>query len=415
MKVRLALLLGGLSAFGPLSIDMYLPAFPEIAAALHTGQAQVQLTLTAFMVGLALGQAVAGPLSDAYGRRNPLLIGLACYTMTSLACAIAPSIYTLVGLRFIQGMSAAAGVVIARAAVRDLFTGAAMARFFSMLMLVSGLAPILGPLVGAQVLRWTMWSGVFVVLAYFGVALLIAVMACLRETLPEDKRRPADLRTVARTYVRVGTDRTFVAYAMCVGFVSGAMFAYIAGSPFVLQELHGLSPQTYGVVFGANALGLVVAAQGNRLLLRWFTPRGLLTAGLVASALGGIGVLAAAVGGLGLPWLLAPLFVVVAAVGVVNPNATALALADHGHRAGTASALLGVVQFLIGGVAAPLVGLGGTGSAMPMATVIAVLAVAGLAAFALFRPTTRRPGRYVVRREAETVRLRPVAAPPGRS
>ena len=390
---------------------MYLPAFPEIASRLHTGQAQVQLTLTAFMVGLAIGQAVFGPLSDAYGRRMPLLAGLTGYAAASLACAIAPSVFTLVGLRFAQGVSAAAGVVIARAAVRDIFTGPAMARFFSMLMLVSGLAPILAPVAGAQILRWTTWSGVFVVLAYFGVALLIASAICLRETLPPEKRRPPDLGGTLRTYGRVATDRTFVAYATAIGFVTAAMFAYIAGSPFVLQNLHGLSPQAYSIVFGVNALGLMVFSQANRVLLRWITARRLLTVGLLLSALAGAGVLYAVSQGLGLAYLLPSLFLVVASLGMVSPNATALALADHGSRAGTASALLGLTQFLIGGLAAPLVGLGESDSAMPMAVVIAGMSTAGLVSFALMRPTRRRPGRYVAMREAETVKFGPVEPP----
>ncbi|WP_258906322.1 multidrug effflux MFS transporter [Actinokineospora sp. UTMC 2448] len=412
-RARLALLLGGISAFGPLSIDMYLPAFPEIADGLDTGQAQVQLTLTAFMIGMAVGQAVVGPLSDTLGRRLPLLAGLTAYTMASLACAISPSVFTLVGLRFAQGVAAAAGVVIARAAVRDIFTGPAMARFFSMLMLVSGLAPILAPLIGAQVLRWTNWQGVFVVLAYFGVLLLIAATVCLRETLPPPKRRPANPRQIMRTYLRVATDRTFVAYATSIGFVTAAMFAYIAGSPFVLQELHGLSPQTYSLVFGANALGLMLFTQVNGILLRWLSPRVLLTVGLALSALAGAGVYTAVAMELELVYLLTALFLVVASLGIVSPNATALALADHGNRAGTASALLGVIQFLIGGLAAPLVGLGAERSATPMATVIAGMSAAGLIAFALLRPTRRRPGRYAAFRQADTIPFRPVGSPRG--
>ncbi|MGW5053487.1 multidrug effflux MFS transporter [Actinokineospora sp. NPDC004072] len=408
-RARLALLLGGISAFGPLSIDMYLPAFPEIADGLGTGQAQVQLTLTAFMVGMAVGQAVVGPLSDAYGRRRPLLAGLTAYTMASLACAIAPSVYTLVGLRFAQGVSAAAGVVIARAAVRDIFAGAAMARFFSMLMLVSGLAPILAPLIGAQVLRWTDWQGVFVVLAYFGVLLLIAAVICLRETLPPERRRPADPRRILRTYLRVATDRRFVAHATAIGFVTAAMFAYIAGSPFVLQELHGLTPLAYSIAFGANALGLMLFTQVNGLLLRWLRPSALLAGGLVLAALAGAGVYAAVALELGLPYLLPSLFLVVASLGVVSPNATALALADHGERAGTASALLGMVQFLIGGLAAPLVGLGAARSAEPMALVIAGMSAAGLLAYALLRPRRRRAGAL----DAETIRFQPVQPPRG--
>ncbi|GLZ37828.1 Bcr/CflA family drug resistance efflux transporter [Actinokineospora sp. NBRC 105648] len=405
MKLRLALILGGLSAFGPLSIDMYLPAFPQLAEQLATGPAQIQLTLTAFMFGLAAGQVVAGPLSDSFGRRGPLLVGLVLYTASSLACAIAPSVYALAAMRLAQGLSAAAGIVIARAAVRDLFSGAAMARFFSVLMLVNGLGPMLAPVIGAQVLRRTSWSGIFVVLAGFGVLLLIVCLVALPETLPAAHRRPAHLGRTLSTFVRIGTDRGFVAYAAAAGFALGAMFAYIAGSSFVLQDMYGMSPQQYSLVFGTNALGIVLFSQLNALLLRWFSPRRLLVCGLLASSAGGLAVLAAILFQLGLIALLAGLFVVVASVGMVTPNSTALALADHAHRAGTAAALLGVLQFVVGGLAAPLVGVGGQGTALPMGIVIAALTLGGLAAFALTRPTQDRPGRYVRRREATTVEV----------
>ncbi|MGH3861460.1 multidrug effflux MFS transporter [Actinokineospora sp.] len=401
-KARLALILGGLSAFGPLSIDMYLPAFPAMAEQLGTGQAKIQITLTAFMIGLAGGQIIAGPLSDAYGRRRPLLIGLALYTLSSLACAVAPSVVALVFLRLGQGVSAAAGIVIARAAVRDMFSGAALARFFSLMLLVNGLGPILGPIIGGQVLRFTQWPGIFIVLAGFGVVLFLVTALALPETLAPLGRRPARLGHVLRTYRRIGTDRSFIAYAAAAGFVMGAMFAYIAGSSFVLQELHGLSPQAYSFLFGANAVGIVVMAQVNGLLLRRFAPRRLLIVGLLTSVTGGLAVLAATYLNLGLLYLLPGLFVVVASVGIVTPNSTALAMADHGHRAGTASALLGLVQFVIGGLAAPLVGFGNPSTALPMGVVIATLSVLGLASFALTRPTKNRPGRYQTLRDADT-------------
>ncbi|PPK68984.1 Bcr/CflA family multidrug efflux MFS transporter [Actinokineospora auranticolor] len=398
-KFRLALILGGLSAFGPLSIDMYLPAFPEMAERLGTGPAQIQLTLTTFMIGLALGQAVAGPLSDSYGRRTPLLIGLALYAVSSLACVVAPSVYALVALRLAQGLSAATGVVIARAAVRDLFSGAAMARFFSALMVVNGLGPLLAPIIGGQVLRWASWEGIFWVLTGFGALLLGVVLLWMPETLPPSYRGSAHLGRTVRTYVKIASDRRFLAYAGSTGFIGAAMFAYIAGSSFVLQDVHGLSPQQYSLVFAGNAFGIMLMSQLNSLLLRRYAPRGLLVAGLVVGAVGGVGVLAAVLLGLGLPWLLAALFVAIACIGMVSPNSTALALADHGENAGAASALLGVLQFVIGGVAAPLVGLGGGQSALPMAIVIAVLSVAGIGLFAVLRP-------------AASIAVEPVAAVP---
>ncbi|WP_018687194.1 Bcr/CflA family efflux MFS transporter [Actinokineospora enzanensis] len=390
MQVRLALILGGLSAFGPLSIDMYLPAFPELAERLHTGPSQVQLTLTTFMIGLAVGQAVAGSLSDSFGRRGPLVVGLALYTASSVACVVAPSVYALAALRLAQGLSAAAGVVIARAAVRDMFSGAAMAKFFSALMLVNGLGPLLAPIVGGQLLRWTSWEGIFVALAAFGAVLLAVVVFFLPETLPPEYRGRPQLRRTLRTYVKIGTERSFFAYAAAAGFVGGAMFAYIAGSSFVLQDIHGMSPQEYSLVFAGNALGIMLVSQLNSLLLRWFAPRVLLVSALVVAAVGGLGVLASVAFALPLPFLLAALFVSVVCVGMVSPNSTALALADHGENAGAASALLGVLQFVIGGITSPLVGLGGGQTALPMAIVIAVLACTGIVLFAVLRPAAPR-------------------------
>jgi MFS transporter, DHA1 family, multidrug resistance protein len=382
--LRFALILGGLSAFGPLSIDMYLPAFPSMVHELQTGQSQVQLTLTAFMVGISTGQVVAGSLSDAMGRRRPLLVGLVLYTVASLACAFAPTVYALAGLRLLQGFGAAAGVVIARAVVRDLYSGVAMARFFSLLMLVNGLGPVLAPLIGGQLMRFTTWVGVFVVLTGCGLALLLASAFGLPETLPDRLRGPVRLGHTVKVFGRLLVDKSFVGYALSAGLLFGAMFSYISGSSFVLQEEFKLSPQAYSLVFGVNSVGIVAMGQLNRLLLRRFDPRAILGRTLVVAALGGLGVFVAVVAHLPLFGLLVPLFVMVASIGLVFPNSTALALAEHPDTAGSASALLGLLQFLIGGLVAPLVGIGG--SALPMGIAIGVLP---LAAVVVFRFLTR--------------------------
>jgi DHA1 family bicyclomycin/chloramphenicol resistance-like MFS transporter len=370
--IGLVIVLGALTAFGPMSIDMYLPAFPALAAHFHASQPQVQLTLTACLAGLALGQVFAGPLSDTLGRRRPLLVGLAGYTVASALCAFAPSSYLLTGLRFVQGLCGAAGLVISLAVVRDRYEGVAVARFFSALMLVNGLAPMLAPIIGGQLLRVTAWNGIFLVLTGYGLILIVTVAMALPETLPPHRRRPGHLGRVVRTFGELVRDRTFIGYALTRSLLFAAMFGYISGSAFVLQEIYGVSAQLYGVVFGVNALGLVLASQVNSRLLRRYPPRPLLAVALATSLLGGLGVLVA----VGLPghplfWLLPPLFVVVAGLGVVMPNGTALALANHRDAAGTASALLGMVQFAGGALVAPLVGLGGTRTALPMAVVIA--------------------------------------------
>jgi Bcr/CflA subfamily drug resistance transporter len=262
-RARRVLILGGLTAFGPLSLDMYLPALPALARGFSAAESEVQLTLTACVLGIAIGQVLAGPLSDTLGRRRPLMAGLALYTAASLLCAAAPAVPALTAFRLLQGFGAAAGIVIARAVVRDLHSGTAAARYFSMLMLVAGSAPILAPVIGGQVLRVTSWRGVFVVLGLFGAALLVASALGLRETLPADRRRSGELRDTLRTFGGLLTDRVFLGYALASGFAFAALFSYISGSPFVLQQLFGLSPQQFSAVFAMNAVGIVVSGQVN--------------------------------------------------------------------------------------------------------------------------------------------------------
>jgi DHA1 family bicyclomycin/chloramphenicol resistance-like MFS transporter len=378
----LVLILGALGGFGPLSIDMYLPGLPALSRELGASASEAQLTLSACLLGLALGQTVSGPLSDALGRRRPLLAGLAAYVVASLLCAAAPSVYALVALRFVQGVAGAAGLVIGRAIVRDLHHGLALARFFSILMLVSGLAPILAPIFGAQLMRVTSWRGVFLVLALLGLLLLMTAGAALRETLPPERRQTGGFAATIATFRRLLTDRAFVGYALSGGLAIGAMFAYIAGSPFVLQNVYGASPQLFSLIFGSNALGIMAVGQINARLVGRLSPVRLLATGLAIGAAGGLALLASVSTGVGgLPSVLASLFLVVASLGLVLPNASALALAGDPRIAGSASALLGLLQFVVGAAAAPLVGLGGEATAWPMAALIATLGLSGLSIF----------------------------------
>jgi MFS transporter, DHA1 family, multidrug resistance protein len=376
--VRLVVILGGLAAFAPLSFDMYLPAFPELATDFGTSASAIQLTLTSCLVGVAVGQLVFGSLSDARGRRGPLLVGLVVYTVASALCALAPDALTLAGLRFVQGFAAGAAVVASRAVVRDLHSGTAAARFFSSLMLVNGLAPVLAPSIGSAVLEVTTWEGIFLVLAATGVLLVGAVALGLPETLPRERRREAGLRRVLAGFGEPLRDRWFVGHALALGLAVSGVFAYIAGSSFVLQDVYGLSAREFGLVFGVNGLGILVCGQLNRLLLRWTEPRRILLAGLGASAVAGVGVLAAIAADAPLGLVLAPLFVGVATIGFVMPNATALALTNHPHVAGSASALIGTTQFAIAAVVAPLVGIAGRDTALPLGIALAVLGTAAL-------------------------------------
>ena len=387
-RARLFVLLGGLTAFGPLSIDMYLPALPAISRDLVASESLIQLTLTACLIGLALGQLLAGPLSDTLGRRRPLLVGVAIYVLASLLCALAPSAILLVLFRLVQGLAGAAGIVIARAVVRDMYSGVPAARYFSRLILVMGVAPILAPVLGGQVLRVGSWHGIFLVLALVTALLFVSALVWLPETLPAHLRRAGSLRDTGRRFGIIARDTRFVGYALSAGLAFGAMFAYISGSPFVLQGIYHVSPQTFSVIFGLNALGFVVTSQINGSLVSRIAPSRLLMGGLIVTAIGGLALLGVLlVGGLGLAAVLVPLFVLVSSIGFVVPNATALALSRHAEAAGTGSALLGVIQSGIAAFGAPLVGLAGITSAVPMGTVIAV---AGAGAILTYVLTSRR-------------------------
>ena len=383
-RLRLALILGGLTAFAPLSIDMYLPGLPVLGDDLSAGASAVQLTLTACMAGLAVGQLVAGPLSDRLGRRTPLLVGVGGFALASALCAAAPTVWALAGLRFAQGATGAAGIVIARAIVRDTHEGTALVRFFSMLMLVTGLAPILAPVIGGQVLEVTSWRGIFLVLAAIGVALFVAALVGLRETLPPARRRADGVRGTARTMSALLRDRHFAGFALAGALAFGALFTYVSGSPFVLQELYGASPQAFAVIFAVNSIGIVAFGQLNGRLAGRVPAMTMLRIGVTSMAVAGCAVLAVvAIGSLPLIALLVPLWVLVANMGFVFPNTTALALAGHPEAAGSASALIGVLQFAVGAIAAPVAGMAGTGTAVPMGAGIAAMALLSLAALRL--------------------------------
>lgn len=383
--------LGSLMAIGPLSIDMYLPAFPMIGKELLTGAAQIQLTLTACMIGMSLGQMVAGPFSDMRGRKGPLLTGLAAYTLASALCALAPTVQVLVALRLVQGISGGVAVVIVRAIARDMYGGVALARIFATLMLVSGLAPIMAPAAGAWLLTFTTWRGIFLVLGAAGLVLLGAVLGGVKETLPAAERRTGGMRATVAAFAGLLRDPAFMACALAGSVTFAGLFAYISGSPFVLQEIYGVSPQTYSLIFGINSLGLVIAAQvGGRLAGR-VRPVLLVMIGLLLTLSGGLFLLVCALAGLGLPAVVAALFVGMCGAGVVLPGTGALALASRPPQvAGSASALLGVLQFACGGAAAPVVGLAGGGTAVPMAALMTATAIVALVMFTVLRRFARR-------------------------
>jgi DHA1 family bicyclomycin/chloramphenicol resistance-like MFS transporter len=390
---RLIVLLGSIVAIGPLSIDTYLPAFPAMADALETSASSIQLTLTACLAGLALGQLVAGSLSDRLGRRRPILVGLTGYVVASLLCAVAPDVLTLTALRFLQGFCGAAGMVITQAVVRDQFSGAAAVRVFSSLMLIIGVAPIAAPVLGGQLLSLSSWRGIFVALAVIGALVLLAVATRLVETLPPERRDRRGLRHTLRTLRRLLGLRDFMGYAIASSLSFATVFAYVSGSSFVLQDIYGLSPQAFSVVFGANGIGLIAASRVNARLVARVEPVVLLRRAMASTATAALVLLAVLLaGGLGAWAVMVPLFAIVCSFAFALPNATALALGDHPEVAGAASALLGVIQFVSGAAVAPLVGIAGTGTAVPMGLVMAALGVAGVATARILIPADARGG-----------------------
>jgi MFS transporter, DHA1 family, multidrug resistance protein len=391
IKLIHVLILGGLNAFGPLSTDMYLPSLPAISRDLGATMAQTQITLSACILGLALGQVIAGPISDTIGRRRPLLIGIVAYVLASLLCVFAPSVAVLTILRFIQGFAGAAGLAIALATASDLYSGVVLARCFALLMLVQGISPIIAPVVGSQLLAITSWHGVFVALALIGIVMLLASAFGLGETLPVMRRQSGGLVASLRAFRDLLLDHRFIGYALSSGFAFAACIVYISVSPFVLQNIYGVSPQIFGLLFGVNALGLVIMSQVSGRLVGRIAPQKLLVWGMAAIAIGGVALLVVVLSGIGLVGVLASAFVITGSLGFIMPNITTLALSDT-KAAGSASALLGVLQLALGAITAPLVGLAGTASALPMAVVMAVFAIATLVAFVVLC----RPGRQAL-------------------
>ncbi|WP_312866492.1 Bcr/CflA family multidrug efflux MFS transporter [Streptomyces boluensis] len=393
------LVLGGLTAVPPLSMDMYLPALPEVTHALTAPAATVQLTLTACLAGMALGQLVVGPMSDKWGRRRPLLVGLLVYIVATALCALAPDAQLLIAFRLLQGLAGSAGIVIARAVVRDLYDGVDMARFFSTLMLISGVAPIVAPLIGGQVLRFTDWRGIFVVLTAIGVALTALVWRRLPETLAPERRQSGGVGEALRTMRGLLADRVFTGYMLAGGFAFAALFAYISASPFVIQEIYGASPQTFSLLFGLNSVGLITVGQINgKILVGRVRLDRALAVGLAVITLAATALLLMTTGvfgdarDIGLVPVAAGLFVLMSAMGLAMPNTNALALMRTPHAAGSASALLGTSSFLVGAVASPLVGIAGEHTAVPMAVVQLACALAAVTCFlALCRPWQNRP------------------------
>ena len=389
----LAAVLGLLTIFGPISMDLYLPVLPALTAELQSTTSVAQLTITACLLGLAIGQVIAGPLSDRFGRRMPLLIGVVAYTLTSALCAMSPSIEALILARFVQGLAGAVGIVIAQAAGRDVYSGGKLIRYYGRLTVLGGLAAIIGPVIGGQLATVTDWRGVFLFLAAVGIAVLVASLLAFRETLPADRRVTGGFSHTFNDFRRLLANRVFVGAVLITGFSYAAIFAYLSGATYILQGMYGLSPQGYSLAFGLNSFGFMVFGfAAGRLSERW-SERGTLTLGLVMAAAGALGLLATALLHLPLAAIVVSLFTMVSGVAVTSPPATSLALKGYPDIAGTASSLLGLARFAFGGLAAPLVGLGGANDAVPFGVVASVCTAAAVLCLGLARRrrTSRGP------------------------
>jgi len=385
--VLLTVLLGGFTAFGPLSMDLYLPAFPLLADELGASQAAVQLTLTADVVGIVVGQLILGPMSDAWGRRRLLIFSTLVCAVASVLCALAPSATLLIIWRFVQGLSGGGGIVLARAIAADIASGVAAARLFSLFMTLSSVAPIVAPVIGGLMLAWTgTWQPMFYLLAVISLILALVSFRVLPETLPAQRRQRGGLRQTGRAFVGLARDRVFAGYALTVAFAYASLFAYISGSSFVLQDLYGLSATGFSLVFALNAAGMILLGLRNARLVKTIPVRKLLMIGLATSSVAAVALVVvtgtAWGSSLGVLAILIPLFVVVATRGLVSANATVLGV-ERAPAAGAASAVLGACMFGGGILVSPLMAIGGEGSALPMALVVAGGAIAALLATAL--------------------------------
>jgi DHA1 family bicyclomycin/chloramphenicol resistance-like MFS transporter len=379
----LTVLLGGLTAFGPLSMDLYLPAFPGLAADLGASQSAVQLTLTADVIGLVVGQLVLGPLSDARGRRRLLIGSTMVCAVASVLCALAPSVGWLIVWRFLQGASGGGGIVLARAVAADIASGVEAARLFSVFMTLSSVAPIAAPVLGGALLAATgSWRPMFWLLAAISLVLAVAIWRAIPETLPPDRRHTGGLHSTGRAFIDLGRDRVFAGYALTVTFAYASLFGYISGSPFALQEVFGLSATQFSLVFALNAVGMILLGLLNARLVRRFSVHRLLVLGLGSSTVAAVILVVVVADGLSVLAVLPPLFLVVASRGLISANATVLGV-KRAPAAGAASAVLGACMFGGGILVSPLMAIGGEGTAVPMAAVVAGGAVAALLATVL--------------------------------
>ena len=390
-RARFVILLGALTSLIPFTIDMYLPSFPTLAGVFETNASTIQLSLTACLLGLALGQLVAGALSDMHGRRKPLVISLLVYVAASAACIFAPNIYLFILLRFLQGFAASAGLVISRAIVRDVSSGAELTRLFALLMVVNNLVPLLAPSVGSGVLLFADWRGIFLALTILGLILLLITTFRLTESLPPEKRVPSNLKSTFSNFAGILKDKQFTGYALAQGFLIGGVFAYVSGTPFIYQNIYGVSPQVFSLLFGMNGIGLIIGSYAVGRFTHILSEKKFLEIALYAATIAGAVLLAVVIGHGPLWAVVVPIFFFVTSIGVVGTASFTLAMESQSHVAGSASALLGLLPFVLGALSAPLVGIAGEETAVPMGLTIFSMCLIALLAYLFLVKKTVKP------------------------
>jgi DHA1 family bicyclomycin/chloramphenicol resistance-like MFS transporter len=369
-RFKLALLLGSLAALGPLTIDMYLPSFPTITNEFSTKASLIQFSLTACLLGLGIGQLIIGPMSDVQGRKRPLIIFLSLYFVASLACVFAPTVYLFIAARFMQGFAAAGGIVVSRAVVRDVYEGRELTKFFALLMLINNLAPILAPVAGSSILLFTNWRGVFITLSGIGILLVLIISLRFEETLPTEKRIPSNMKKTLGNFVVLIKDRKFIGYALTQSFITSGIFAYVSGTPFVYQNIYGVSPQVFSILFGMNGIGIMI---GTILIGRFadvIPETRFLKIGLLMSITASFALFIVVLFHGPLYAIVISIFVFISSIGIISTSSFSLAIQDQGHVAGSASALLGLLPFIFGAISAPLVGIAGESTAIPMGVIM---------------------------------------------
>ena len=367
---------------GPLNIDMYLPSFPGIASDLDTTATLVQTSLTACLLGLAIGQLIFGPLSDSLGRKRPLLVALPLFAGASLLCALAPNITVLIGARFLQGFTASAGVVISRAVVRDVFSGRALTKFYALLMVINAVAPMVAPMAGGAILSFegTSWKSIFIFLSLIGLIIFAIIAWKLQETLLSEHRIPSSIGVTIKTMGSLLKDRSFIGYALVVGFVHGGSFAYVSGTPFIYQDIYGVSPQVFSILFGINGLAIITGSFLIGRLGDLIHEKSLLQIAVTINLIATFLLLIMTVIQGPLASLVILIFIYMITIGMTITSTITLGMEKQGHRAWSASAVLGMLPLLMGSIFSPLAGINGV-STIPMGAILFTTSLIGFTAY----------------------------------